>query len=255
MKKVLKSLNDNALATKRSNEKLSNLQKDDVRIMVPAKKYQICDDERLLIPFISNRDGTIGFVNRDAEVVVKPRYNIVLDDCYNENDFIRVGRLYTYKYSNSKTIYKKYKYGVIDFSGNKILKCEYGSILIFDKTFLIEHVFGPEVNYSRSIVDHKGNPIVPFEKYLFNLDHFPRRLSRVRLIDEDENEGHKYGIMNENGEIIAPIIYDEIGDYYDRRASGLTLKRGKNVEFIKFSDVFDMKKREADIISYFKTMQ
>ena len=49
------------------------------KVLVPANRYDFNNDKRLLIPFTSGEH--IGFVNRNMEVVVQPKYKMIARLC------------------------------------------------------------------------------------------------------------------------------------------------------------------------------
>ena len=69
------------------------------------------------------------------------------------------------------------------------------------------------------VIDNNGNIIVPFGKYDW-IDSFDQGLARVniRISQEDNRYGtmKKWGIINERGEEVLPLEYDEIWNFYGK---------------------------------------
>lgn len=93
------------------------------KFLVPASSYNMQDDNRLLIPFTSG--DKIGFANKEGEVVVKPQFTMYYDDCYDENDYIRVAvdDLYGFPRCGGRVAtYKRPMYGLINYKGETIFE-------------------------------------------------------------------------------------------------------------------------------------
>lgn len=101
--------------------------------IVPPYKYDVRNDERLLVPIIRNHK--IGFVDRQAAPLVEPKYDIFIGDVISEKDFVRVGIRYSYGYPRANgevQTYDRYKWGILDSKGNIVTECKYASISISD---------------------------------------------------------------------------------------------------------------------------
>lgn len=85
----------------------------DTKILLPATTYHIESDTRLLIPFTCGE--RIGFVNRNREVIVHPKYSMYYGEIYNETDCMKVA----------------IKWGIINAHGEEILSVEYCNIWNF----------------------------------------------------------------------------------------------------------------------------
>lgn len=72
----------------------SNEQKIDygTKILVDRLHYDIKNDDRFLLPFTQNEK--IGFINKEAEIIIPASYQFVLDDFYHEKSLVRVGKTY-----------------------------------------------------------------------------------------------------------------------------------------------------------------
>ena len=77
--------------------------------------------------------------------------------------------------------------------------------------------------YQYGIVDNTGETIVPFGKYGW-ISGFDHGLARVKSISGIASidiltgtiENAKWGIINENGEEVLPVIYDEIWNFFQK---------------------------------------
>ena len=171
-------------------------------IIVPAERYNIKNDDRLLIPYMQNHQ--IGFVNQMAEPIVEPVYDIYNGKILNENDLITVGKRYTYGFPRSNgdvQTYDKYKWGVIDSKGTLIINCDYYSISISDDNQLITL---RKYNHEYCVVDRNCNEIIPYGKYHL-INGFTNGYARIKH--------GKWGIIDQKGNIVLPTVYDEIWNF------------------------------------------
>lgn len=213
---------------------------DEAKIIVNVSEYNPMQEKRILIPYISrqnskNERNKIGLLNANGEIVVKPEFDIVLDDCYQENDIIRLGRIFPYGFVKSSGICDaraKFKYRAVTSYGSYITDMEFDNIVIsIDKDVITVH--NREEGYA--VYDRFGNEIVPFGKYSW-IDGFDHGLARVKIGKQSNalaNNDNRWGIINTNGEVVLPIEYSDIWNFYDKnRFSTKIIKNGKE------SDVF-----------------
>ena len=73
-------------------------------------------------------------------------------------------------------------------------------------------------DYKWGVTDLDGNIIVPFGKYDW-IDGFDQGLARVKIGRAPSNQvdnDNKWGIINEQGEEVLPVEYDEIWNFFHR---------------------------------------
>lgn len=115
------------------NEAFIQKQKEDIRkemkVILPPSSYNIKEDKRLLIPFMHY--DKIGFVNKEGEVVVMPKYTAYYGECYQESDFIKVAVIETgYPKAGGKvSTYYRLLYGLINAKGEVVLEPLYLSLI------------------------------------------------------------------------------------------------------------------------------
>ena len=56
------------------------------KVLVPASSYSLKNDTRLLIPFTSGEK--VGFINKQGEIIVSPKYTMYYGEAYSEGDYI-----------------------------------------------------------------------------------------------------------------------------------------------------------------------
>ena len=184
----------------------------------------ICACDKYLCPVIQN--DKIGFINSFAEIVITPKYDRFIGD-FNEPDSLIV-------------VFNDNKCGIIDAQGIEMLMGEYLSISLIGNRYAI--VMNAE--YQKGVVEILTNQItIPFGKYdsficyddsLIVRDKLLKGLitpngklitpiqyrwisemeyGLFRVVKEVTKNGgiiKKWGIIDNKGNEILPVIYDEI---------------------------------------------
>lgn len=203
---------------------LGQLVEDNAYFIVPPQKYDVRNDERLLIPIIRNHK--IGFVNKLAVPVVEPKYDIFNGNVMAETDFVKVGMRYSYGYSRANgevQTYDRYKWGLLDSKGKTVLECNFASISISDDKELFSL---KSYDNGYCVVNHNGNFIIPYGEYAI-IDGFTNGYARVK-------KNRKYGIVNTKGEIVLPVEFDNIWKFYQRtelRSTRIIMNGMDNLRF------------------------
>lgn len=185
---------------------LAQLAEDKVSFIVPADKYDICNDERLLIPIIKTH--RIGFINKQAVLLVEPKYDIIYGSVLKEADFVKVGTRYSYGYPRANgevQTYDRYKWGLLDSRGNIVLECLFANIAVSDDKELFTL---KSYDSGYCVVDRNGNIIVQYGEYSI-IDGYTNGYARVK-------KGKKWGIIDADGNIVLPIEYDEVWSFHNK---------------------------------------
>ena len=188
------------------------------KVLVPASSYNMQDDNRLLIPFTSG--DKIGFVDKEGAIVVKPQFTMYYDDCYDENDYIRVAvdDLYGFPRCGGRVAtYKRPMYGLINYKGETIFEPSFYRLIpaIGNKNLYTVQ----DKNYKYAVLNIDGKEVVPFGKYSW-IDGFDKGLARVIIgnVTNGQNEnGNKCGLIDENGKEVLPLEYDDIWAFYGKK--------------------------------------
>ncbi len=180
--------------------------KNNSYFIVPAKKYDVRDDKRLLIPFIQNQK--IGFVDKDSTIIVEPKYEIIYGDFIEDTDLVKVGIRYSYGFPRSSgriETYDRYKWGLLDSTGNEVFKCNYARISISDdkKLFTLQ-----SYKYGYCVVDMNGNKIVPYDTFSI-IDGYTKGYARVK-------KNGKWGIIDTEGRVVLPVDYDQVWYFHTK---------------------------------------
>lgn len=206
------------------------------KILVARLDYDIKNDGRFLLPFIQN--AKIGFVNKEAEIIIPASYQFVLDDFYNEKSLVRVGETYGVAFerkTSTPTVYLRKRYGLLKTNGELLLPIEYEGITmpIFSNRIVLR-------SYGKgyTVIDFNGNIIVPFGKYNY-IDGFDTGVARVKLGKSTnglQESDAKWGIIDENGNEILKPIYKNIWNFYNKALQYTCVESDEEIFEFHFSN-------------------
>ena len=208
------------------------------KILVPASSYNMQDDNRLLIPFTSGEN--IGFVDKEGVIVVKPQFTMYYGDCYDESDYIRVTVDYVYGFPRSGgrvATYKRPMYGLINFKGETIFEPSFFSLIPAignKKLYTVQ-----DKNLGYAVLNIDGTEVVPYGKYSY-IDGFDKGLARVKIgnvTNGQKNNGNKWGLINENGDEVLPIEYDDMWSFYGKNRATVRVVKGDVAQNIVLSEI------------------
>ena len=208
------------------------------KILVPASSYNMQDDNRLLIPFTSGEN--IGFVDKEGVIVVKPQFTMYYGDCYDESDYIRVTVDYLYGFPRSGgrvALYKRPMYGLINFKGETIFEPSFFSLIPAignKKLYTVQ-----DKNLGYAVLNIDGTEVVPYGKYSY-IDGFDKGLARVKIgnvTNGQKNNGNKWGLINENGDEVLPIEYDDMWSFYGKNRATVRVVKGDVAQNIVLSEI------------------
>ena len=208
------------------------------KILVPASSYNMQDDNRLLIPFTSGEN--IGFVDKEGVIVVKPQFTMYYGDCYDESDSIRVTVDYLYGFPRSGgrvATYKRPMYGLINFKGETIFEPSFFSLIPAignKKLYTVQ-----DKNLGYAVLNIDGTEVVPYGKYSY-IDGFDKGLARVKIgnvTNGQKNNGNKWGLINENGDEVLPIEYDDMWSFYGKNRATVRVVKGDVAQNIVLSEI------------------
>lgn len=202
---------------------------DGVKVVVDVEHFDFENEKRLLIPFFKFGCDKIGLINRYGEIILNPELDQILDSCYNTDDLIRVGKLYSFGFARPKSkvdVYTHCKYGVIDSMGNILINIDYREILISDDKQLFSL---RDLNLNWGVKNRNGNIIVPFGKYNI-IGRFWRGYARVQK--KEKNVGY-WGVIDALGHEVIPVRHKTIYDFYGKEYSSIYV----DGEYISFEDL------------------
>lgn len=208
------------------------------KVLVPASSYNMQDDDRLLIPFTSG--DKIGFVNKEGYIVVKPQFTMYYGDCYDESDNIRVAidDLYGFPRSGGKVAtYKRPMYGLINYKGETIFEPSFYSLIPAignKKLYTVQ-----DKNLGYAVLNIDGTEVVPYGKYNY-IDGFDKGLARVKIgnvTNGQKENGNKWGLINENGDEVLPIEYDDMWSFYGKNRATVRVVKGDVAQNIVLSEI------------------
>lgn len=217
------------------------------KVLVPASSYNMQDDNRLLIPFTSG--DKIGFANKEGEVVVKPQFTMYYDDCYDESDYIRVAvdDLYGFPRCGGRVAtYKRPMYGLINYKGETIFEPSFYCLIPAIGNKKLYTVQNKHFGYAVLNID--GTEVVPFGKYSW-IDRFDKGLARVKFgnVTNGQNEnGNKWGLIDENGKEVLPLDYDNIWNFYGKQRVTTKVIKGNVAKDVILSELLGKDKTQEN---------
>lgn len=206
------------------------------KILVNRLHYDINNDDRFLLPFVQN--AKIGFVNKEAEIIIPASYRFVLDDFYHEKSLVRVGETYGVAFerkTSTPAVYLRERYGLLKTNGELLLPIEYEGIVmpIFSNRIVLRSY---EKGYA--VIDFNGNIIVPFGKYNY-IDGFDRGVARVKqgkTTNGLQKSDAKWGIIDENGNEVLEPIYNNIWNFYNKALQYTRVESDEKIFEFHFSN-------------------
>ena len=139
---------------------------------------------------ICDANKKIGFVNSDFDVIISPQYDDI------QSSF----RLST----NIVAVKKETKWNVIDSEGNVLLERWYNMVFPSYDSRMVTIA-----DHKKAIVNVDNASSLKFFEYTIHIDGFRYGFARV------ENSQGKWGIINEQGDIVLDTIYEGIYSFYD----------------------------------------
>ena len=207
-----------------------------IKILVNRLHYDIKNDDRFLLPFVQN--AKIGFVNKEAEIIIPASYQFVLDDFYHEKSLVRVGETYGVAFerkTSTPAVYLRERYGLLKTNGELLLPIEYEGIAmpIFSNCIVLR-------SYGKgyAVIDFNGNIIVPFGKYNY-IDGFDTGVARVKLGKNTNGlreSDAKWGIIDENGNEVLEPIYKNIWNFYNKALQYTRVESDEKIFEFHFSN-------------------
>ena len=226
------------------------------KVLVPASLYNMQDDNRLLIPFTSG--DKIGFINREGVIVVKPQFTMYYGDCYDESDNIRVAvdALYGFTRSGGNVAtYKRPMYGLINSKGETIFEPSLYSLIpaIGNKALYTVQ----NKNFQYAVLNVNGTEVVPFGKYSW-IDGFDNGLARVKkgkVTNGQKENGGKWGLIDENGNEVLPMEYDDIWSFYGKKRTTTRVVKdniARNINLLEILKAHNVQEKDYNMPKMWK---
>lgn len=206
-----------------------------VKILVEVEQYDVQSDNRLLIPFVQHdrRQNKVGLLDHLGNIVVKAIYDHIYDSCFSESDLLRVCTRYSKNYGTEAVpkLYYYYHIGLINTKGEVVLPLEYDHIIpSTDKS-----LYTVERDGKHGVVNRNAEQVIPLGVYDW-IDGFHKGYARVyNYVDEDGEKVKKWGLIDTSGNIIVPLVYSNIWNFYNRDYSSIVVEMNKKQECIPFS--------------------
>ncbi len=221
-------------------------------------------------------NGKWGVINSKGEIIIKPEYTetIIIPDnqkdvflCtydvnYSKNtyktkvlnskgeeiikDYDEVIALENYDRNNNLSyetdvllVKKDNKYGLIDFKGTELLKCEYESIEALKG---VEKSFLTKKDGKLGLVDNIGSTII--ENSYKAISPISEKFENGYIVT---NESNKKGVIGRDKSIALEIKYDDIKQIYGSNL--YVVKEGKSWEIVNKEGKVYLKDKFSDVIS------
>ena len=160
------------------------------QLILPCEYSDIRSQEHSDLMMVMKGD-LAGFMNRQLEWVVPPKYNAVFWYEMERDDFFEYGMIVAAD--------ADWNYGVVDSTGREILPCRYKWVNIVGP----DHILVKDDHYGA--INRNGDTVIPFV--------YP---SLRPLYDSDGryfevmNQDKKYGVISNTGQEILPFVYEEV---------------------------------------------
>ena len=167
------------------------------------------NEELYLLPII--KDGKIGMINHNAEIVIDAIYDRISTNCFSEDDYL--------------CVWQGKKCGIINTKGQEILPIEYDHIAIGQEC----DIFTVDKNYKHAVVNAQNEYIVEPGVYDW-IGGFRQGFARVKVNGNSKDifiGGDKWGIINEKGEVVLPIEYNSIWGFYKKTYPTIVLEKSR----------------------------
>lgn len=153
------------------------------------------------------RNGEVAYLDKELKEVI-PFRKYDFGERFNQNRIAIVS--------------KNHKYGIINEFGKEIVKPEYDTLEHPEEDYHESEIFEGKNKNHITLLDKRGNKICDrIKDYSFNFSRLENKVQRVYIILNLKNQ---YGVVDKEGKIIIPFIYDEIQDFYGTANTIVKLK-------------------------------
>lgn len=177
-------------------------------VCIRQEEYDLSLDQRFLIPFTKN--GKLGMMDKSGKVIVKPEFDIILDDCANKDSLIRVAKYYVVAFERKNRLpelYRRSEFGLMNSKGELVIPMDYESIAMPYQSLLYTVRKKDVGDYG--VLNKNGEIVVEFGKYK-RIDGFSKGFARVLSYDD------RWGIIDELGNEVLPCGYGTIWNFYQK---------------------------------------
>ncbi len=189
------------------------------REIIECKYPNLATHSSTAVNFQPEENGLYGIMDFDGNVIMEPRYRVICE-CSKEHGLIAAGN-------------DSHHIGAVRMDDGKVIVPFLYDFVYFEEDYIkCGKPTGGEFYY-----DYDGNPL-PAKIYMY------RRIPGVGIVKRVDG---KYGLVDEEGNIILPFIYDnpEYIDYYlegfcltgEEGRYGLTTKDGKRILEEKYTEI------------------
>lgn len=213
-----------------------------MNIIVDSKNYNLQNDDRLLVPFVEIRKGLDfyvhkqGLLNRDGNIVVEPKYDFVVGDCFAEDELIVLGEYF--QEADNPHVFCRYDI----YSGEGELV--FGGVLDFVMSTdrkLVTIFVNSEYEYGWGVASCKNSYLIRPGKYDW-ISGFHKGYARIKKGKETNGNADAdvlWGIVNEEGLDVIPPSYHNIYNFYNKDYDSIRVQKEKDgsFEYITFKEL------------------
>lgn len=143
--------------------------------------------------------------------------------------------------------YSKSLYGLINHKGEVVIEAENSGLLLSKNSDNILLTIQNK-NYQHGVITADGEEIVPFGKYDW-IDGFDNGIARVKIgkgASGIKDNGNKWGLIDEAGNEVLPVEYDEIWNFYGKNRKTIKIVKDGLAKNIVLSSLLPNKKEKNE---------
>lgn len=249
-----------------------------------GRKYSIEEVESYDY-FVLQQDDKYGVIDKSAQIIVEPKFeNVIIPNpskgvfiCYLENNTTKVYNEKEEIFSNYEDIsgirlkniasdlmyeksvlkYKKDgKYGLIDYSGNKVTEAIYGQI---ESLGYKEGELLVEQDGKYGVINIKGTNLIQIKYETVSVDGYYTEDEKYEkagyIVGVKTEEGYRYGYIDVDGNLLLETEYNDISRVIDFNGDkNIYLIASKNGQYGVYKNKSQIINTEYQSIHYYKNV-
>lgn len=213
-----------------------------MKVIVDSNNYNLQGEKRLLVPFVEIRKGENfyvqkqGLLNKKGNIVVEPKYDFIVGDCFSEDELLVLGQYY--QEPDNPHIFCHHDI----YSGEGELV--FGDVLDFVMSTdrkLVTIFVNSEYEYGWGVASSKNSYLIRPGKYDW-ISGFHKGYARIKKGTETNGNTDAnvlWGIVNEDGLDVLPPTYHNIYNFYGKDFDSIKVQKEKdgNYNYISFKEL------------------
>lgn len=204
--------------------------------------YNLQEDKRLLIPFVEVRKNNNyhvqkqGLLNKEGNIVVEPKYDFVVGDCFSNDDLLVLGQYYQ-EHDNPHIFCH---YDIYSGEGELVFGDVSDFVMSTDRK-LVTIFVNSEYEYGWGVASSKNSYLIRPGKYDW-ISGFHKGYARIKKGTETNGNADAdvlWGIVNEEGLDVIPPSYHDIYNFYGKDFDSIKVQKKKDsdYEYISFKEL------------------